>query len=217
MKRMKNPFNADAGCASSYFFNSILRPMRPMRAAVLAAMALAASGAVQAQTPFLSELRAFAFGFCPKGWTLANGSTLAINTNQAAFALMGNIYGGNGTTTFNLPDLRGRMPLGQGTGPQGNTYAPGQWGGQESTTITAAQMPTHTHALTATAAPATHATPTAGAMLAQTQNAGLYTTVAADTTLDMRSPGNGQAVYTRDPSLAITWCVAMSGVFPSAN
>ena len=207
---MKNPLNTHAVRANSYFFNSI---SCYLRTTLLAAMALAASGGVQAQTPYFSEMRAFAFGYCPKGWALADGGTLAINQNQALYALMGVAYGGNGQTTLQLPDLRGRTPLGQGNG-----YAHGQRGGLESTTITPAQMPTHTHALIATTAPATHATPTAGAMLAQTQNAGLYTAAAADTTLTMLgSTGGGQPVSTRDPHLAITWCVALSGVFPSAN
>lgn len=212
---MKNPLNTHAICASSYFFNST---QRRVCAAVLAAMALAASGGVQAQTPYITEIRAFAFGFCPKFWAPAAGGTLAINTNQAMFSVMGTTYGGNGQTTFQLPDLRGRTPLGQGgNDPQGVGYAPGRRGGLEHTTITTAQMPTHSHALVATTAPATHATPTTGAMLAQTQNAGLYTAAAADTTLTMVSPGGGQPVGTRDPHLAITWCVAMSGVYPSAN
>lgn len=207
---MKNPLNTHAARANSYFFNSI---SCYLRTTLLAAIALAASGGVQAQTPYFSEMRAFAFGYCPKGWALADGGTLAINQNQALYALMGVAYGGNGQTTLQLPDLRGRTPLGQGNG-----YAHGQRGGLESTTITPAQMPTHTHALIATTAPATHATPTAGAMLAQTQNAGLYTAAAADTTLTMLgSTGGGQPVSTRDPHLAITWCVALSGVFPSAN
>lgn len=207
---MKNPLNTHAVRANSYFFNSI---SCYIRTTLLAAMALAASGGVQAQTPYFSEMRAFAFGYCPKGWALADGATLPIAQNQALYALMGVAYGGNGQTTLQLPDLRGRTPLGQGNG-----YAHGQRGGLESTTITPAQMPTHTHALIATTAPATHATPTAGAMLAQTQNAGLYTAAAADTTLTMLgSTGGGQPVSTRDPHLAITWCVALSGVFPSAN
>ena len=207
---MKNPLNTHAVRANSYFFNSI---SCYIRTTLLAAMALAASGGVQAQTPYFSEMRAFAFGYCPKGWALADGATLPIAQNQALYALMGVAYGGNGQTTLQLPDLRGRTPLGQGNG-----YAHGQRGGLESTTITPAQMPTHTHALIATTAPATHATPTAGAMLAQTQNAGLYTAAAADTTLTMLgSTGGGQPVSTRDPHLAITWCVALSGVLPSAN
>lgn len=185
-----------------------------LRSSFLAGLVLtAASTGVQAQTPFISEMRAFAFGYCPKGWALADGATLPITQNQALYALMDVAYGGNGQTDFKLPDLRGRTPLGQS-----DSYARGQRGGQESTTITPAQMPTHTHALIATTAPATHATPTAGAMLAQTQNAGLYTAGPADTTLTMLgSTGEGQPVSTRDPLLAITWCVALSGVFPSAN
>lgn len=209
---MKNPLNTHAVRANSYFFNSI---SCYLRTTLLAAMALAASGGVQAQTPYpyLSEMRAFAFGYCPKGWALADGATLPIAQNHAMFAMMGTTYGGNGQTTFQLPDLRGRTPLGQGNG-----YAHGQRGGQEFTTITTTQMPAHTHALIATTAPATHATPTAGAMLAQVQNAGLYTAAAADTTLTMLgSTGGGQPVSTRDPHLAITWCVALSGDFPSAN
>ena len=206
---MKNPLNTHAARANSYFFNSI---SCYIRTTLLAAMALAASGGVQAQTPYLSEMRAFAFGYCPKGWALADGATLPITQNQALYALMGVAYGGNGQTTLQLPDLRGRTPLGQG-----HTYARGQAGGQVSTTITAAQMPMHAHALIATAAPATHATPTAGAMLAQTQNAGLYAAATADTTLTMAATGNYHPVGTRDPSLAITWCVALIGVFPSSN
>ena len=207
---MKNALNTHAVRANSYFFNSI---SCYLRTTLLAAMALAASGGVQAQTPYLSEMRAFAFGYCPKGWALADGATLPIAQNQALYALMDVAYGGNGQTTLQLPDLRGRTPLGQS-----DSYARGQRGGQESTTITTAQMPAHTHALIATTAPATHATPTAGAMLAQVQNAGLYTAAAADTTLTMLgSTGGGQPVSTRDPHLAITWCVALSGFFPSAN
>ena len=207
---MKNQLNTHADRANSYFFNSI---SCYIRTTLLAAMALAASGGVQAQTPYFSEMRAFAFGYCPKGWALADGATLPIAQNQALYALMGVAYGGNGQTDFKLPDLRGRTPLGQS-----DSYARGQRGGQESTTITPTQMPTHTHTLIATTAPATHATPTAGAMLAQVQNAGLYTAAAADTTLTMLgSTGGGQPVSTRDPHLAITWCVALNGVFPSAN
>ena len=211
---MKNPPNTHADCASSYFFNSA---PRRMRVAVLAAMALAASGGVQAQAPYISEMRAFAFGFCPRDWAPANGGTLPISQNQGIFLLIDTTYGDDGQTTFKLPDLRGRTPLGQGTVPQGNSYAPGQQGGQEFTTIHTAQMPTHTHAFIATAAPATRATPTEGAMLAQAQNAGLYAAATPNTTLTMYSPGGGQPVGTRDPTLAITWCVALDGGFPSAD
>ena len=162
---------------------------------------------------YVGEIRMFAGDYAPQGWLPCDGRPLDISGNEALFSLLDTTYGGDGVNNFKLPDLRGRTPLGQS-----DSYARGQRGGQESTTITPAQMPTHTHTLIATTAPATHATPTAGAMLAQVQNAGLYTAAAADTTLTMLgSTGGGQPVSTRDPHLAITWCVALSGFFPSAN
>lgn len=212
---MKNLQSARTYCANRYFFNSV---SRRARAAALAAMALAACGGAQAQQPFISEMRAFAFGYCPRGWAPADGRLLAVNTNQALFTLTGTTYGGDGRTNFALPDLRGRTPLGQGVSPQGESYWRGQQGGQESTTLTTTQMPAHTHELIATTAPATHATPTAGARLAQAQNAGLYgDAAAADTTLPTAPAGGYQPFATRDPYLAITWCVSTAGVFPSSN
>ena len=210
---MKNPSSAHAVCASSSFFNSV---SHRARAAALAALALAACGGAQAQQPYLGELRAFAFNYCPKNWTAANGPTLPIPQNSELFALTGTTYGGNGTSNFMLPDLGGRKALGSGTDLQGNSYARGQTGGQDAVTLTTAQMPAHTHGHVATTAPATHATPTAGALLAQAQNAGLYST-NANTALATAATGSGLPVSTRDPYLAITWCVATSGVFPSAN
>ena len=212
MKSMKYATNLHSGCANSYVFKSI---PRRLRAAALAAAALAASAGAQAQ-PFLSEMRAFAFNYCPKNWAMASGQLPAINTNTALFALMGTTYGGNGTTNFQLPDLRGRTPLGSSLDQTSYTW--GQRDGQETVTLITAQMPAHQHGQIATTAPATHATPTANALLAQAQNAGLYVdAAAANTTLTTATAGGGQAIATRDPYLAITWCVAMNGVFPSSN
>ena len=185
-----------------------------LRSSFLAGLVLtAASTGVQAQTPFISEMRAFAFGFCPVGWVPANGAEMQISENEALFSLLGTTYGGNGQSTFGLPDLRGRMPVGRGVG-----YSLGQRGGAEATTITISQMPAHTHTLIATTAPATHTTPTAGALLAQTQNGGLYTTASAtEVEMTTLSSGGSQPVDIRDPSLAITWCVSEYGVYPPAN
>lgn len=212
---MKNSFKQHTACLSSSFINSKLRCAR---AAVLAGLVLtAASTGVQAQTPFISEMRAFAFGFCPVGWVPANGAEMQISENEALFSLLGTTYGGNGQSTFGLPDLRGRMPVGQGVA-QGVGYLLGQRGGAEATTITISQMPAHTHTLIATTAPATHTTPTAGALLAQTQNGGLYTTASAtEVEMTTLSSGSSQPVDIRDPSLAITWCVSEYGVYPPAN
>src|SRR4026209_2289624 len=89
--------------------------------------------------PFLSEIRIFSFNFAPKGWALCNGQSLPINQNQALFSLLGTIYGGNGQTTFALPDLRGNVPLHFGTHPQGEK------GGEQAHTLTQSEMPQHTH------------------------------------------------------------------------
>ena len=212
---MKTWLRAHAACASRSLFNGV---SSHLRVATLAATALVACSGAQAQIPYLSELRAFAFGYCPKYWAPANGALMAIQTNQALFALTGTTYGGDGRNTFALPDLRGRTPVGWGYDTLGNNYQRGQSGGGETTFITTTQMPAHTHQPIATTDPATHATPAAYAQLAQTQNAGLYVdSAAANTTLDTAPAGAGQAMSTRDPYLAITWCVATQGAFPSAN
>ncbi|GAD24728.1 microcystin-dependent protein [Acidovorax sp. MR-S7] len=178
----------------------------------MAGAALAACGGAQAQEPFVSEMRAFAFNYCPKNWVPAAGQTLAIAPNQALYALMGINYGGNGTTNVQLPDMRGRAPLGQNP-----THPRGQQGGQETTTLIAAQMPPHAHTLTATTVPASRSAPAAGDLLAQAQNAGLYVEGPANTALAMAPSGSNQEVPTRDPYLAVTWCVALQGSFPPSN
>lgn len=202
---------------AAHTFRSVLRSVsHPLRVAALAVAALVAAGSAQAGAPYISELRAFAFGYCPKGWVSANGNSEPINTYSALFSLVGTAYGGD-SQNFSLPDLRGRTPLGSGTDTQSTTYLRGQVGGQAAVSLTTSQMPEHTHAQVATTAAATHATPTANALLAQTQNAGLYVDSAAqDTTLVTAAAGNNVPVPTRDPHLAITWCVAVEGLYPSS-
>jgi microcystin-dependent protein len=95
--------------------------------------------------PYLGEIRMVGFTFAPAGWALCNGSLIAINQNQALFALLGTTYGGNGVNTFALPDLQGRSPVGTGNGPGLSPIVAGQLGGAEAVALTIAQMPTHTH------------------------------------------------------------------------
>src|SRR5260370_22146220 len=100
--------------------------------------------------PYLSMIEAFVFDFAPRGWALCAGQTLSIAQNQALFALLGTTYGGNGTTTFNLPDLRSRLSLSFGQGPSLSSYSLGAVGGQEAHQLVAGEVPTHTHPLNAT-------------------------------------------------------------------
>src|ERR1700722_15526118 len=104
-------------------------------------------------TPYLSEIRIMAFNFAPKGWAMCNGQTLPINQNQAIFALLGTTYGGNGQTTFQLPNLQGRVPVHQGSGG-GNNVVLGQSAGETAHTLTVQEMPSHSHSLNADAATA---------------------------------------------------------------
>ena len=169
--------------------------------------------------PFIGELMLVPYSFCPQGWAEADGRLLAISSNSALFSLLGTQYGGNGTTDFALPDLRGRVPLGVGTGPGLTTVTTGQTGGTESVTLTTSSLPQHSHALGASTAAATHAAPADTRVLAQTQNAGSYVSGPATQALGATSigaTGGGQPFAVRNPYLGMRWCIALSGIYPSS-
>src|ERR1041385_4367772 len=110
--------------------------------------------------PYVGEIRIFAGTCAPAGWMFCDGATLAISENETLFQLIGTTYGGDGQETFNLPDLRGRVPIHQGTDPNsGSNYIIGETGGVESVTLTTQQIPAHTHSLTATTTPGTQLNP----------------------------------------------------------
>lgn len=182
--------------------------------------------------PFLGQISMFGFGFPPKHWALCNGQTLSVQQNTALFSLLGTYYGGNGKTTFNLPDLRGRTPLGVGSYPGFGNFTPGQIGGAEGVVLNGNEMPAHTHTLNVVATPPdlTKNTITCtGATLSQTtgtkQGGGSFTLnlYAADpnpgATLAGPSIGNtgGQPHPNLMPSLVISFCIALGGIFPSRN
>lgn len=169
--------------------------------------------------PFLSEIRMMSFNFPPKGWAFCNGQLLPINQNQALFSLLGTAYGGDGRTNFALPDLRGRVPMhvGQEIGGVGGT------GGQETVTLTQAQLPAHAHALQATTALATSGSP-AGALPGKKGRLGrdLYAIPDAQKLVALNanavtSRGGSQPHQNMQPYLTINFAIALQGIFPSPN
>ena len=163
--------------------------------------------------PFLGELKIVSFNFPPKGWALCNGQFLPINQNQALFSLLGTMYGGNGQTTFALPDLRGRMPIHVGGGFDNQ----GQTGGETAHTLTMNEMPQHIHFLNA--ATADGDTPVAtGNMLAAFNNG--YAGASNLTTLlpaSISNVGGSQAHENMSPYLVLNYIIALQGIFPSRN
>jgi microcystin-dependent protein len=184
---------------------------------------------------FLGMIAIFGFNFNPRGWQLCAGQLLAISQNTALFSLLGTNYGGNGQTTFGLPDLRGRTAVGMGSGPGLSNYTLGEQGGSESNTIQVTQMPAHTHTATATSASTLFAEATAanagnpaGKMLASGQD--IYATenpannrsmssqaVTTSTTVQVAIAGGSQPVPNIQPFLAVNYCIAIQGIFPSRN
>lgn len=162
--------------------------------------------------PFLSEIRIFSFNFAPKGWALCNGQLLPINQNQALFSLLGTTYGGNGQTTFALPDLRGRVPQHLGDG-----FTLGQRSGEEHHTVTISELPTHQHLLQGTTVNGTTPVP-GGNVLAAAAN--LYAAPTALTALDpsgVTPVGGSQPHDNMQPYLVLNFCIALQGIFPARD
>ncbi len=191
----------------------ILRPL--LMALALGAAPLAAHASSE---PFVGELMLTGFNFCPQGWQPANGQILAINTNTALFSLLGTQFGGNGQTTFALPDLRGRAPIGAGQGPGLSDRVIGEQGGEETVTLTQLQMPIHGHAAGASTLAGNSVTPT-NALPAKKFRTQLYRTgSSADTALAPDAigfAGGSQPHSNLPPFTAMTWCIATQGIFPS--
>jgi microcystin-dependent protein len=161
---------------------------------------------------FMAELRLFSFNYAPKGWALCNGQLMPINQNQALFSLLGTTFGGNGQTTFGLPDLRGRLPMHVGSG-----HTLGESAGEEVHTVTMSEMPTHIHALNAAEVNADNINPT-GNMFGKF-NAGYAppANLVAITPGTVGNAGGSQAHENRCPYLVVNYGICLVGVFPSRN
>jgi microcystin-dependent protein len=167
--------------------------------------------------PFLAEVRIVGFNFAPRGWAFCDGQILPINQNQSLYSLLGTTYGGDGRTTFALPDLRGRTPIHVGSS-NGTHHQLGSKSGEETHTLSAAEMPQHTHAFQGSTSDGTVAAPVSN-VLAKSPNpfyheAGNLKPMHAGT---ITNTGGGQAHDNMQPYLALNFCIALQGLFPSRN
>lgn len=174
-------------------------------------------------TPFVGEIRMFGFGRTPNGWQACDGSLLSIAEYEVLFVLIGTTYGGDGQTTFAVPDLRGRIPVHQGQGPGLSSYVTGQMAGTESVVVLAQQMPAHTHTAFATTAAATIGTPGNGVLPGAVSNQTMYITDTTGATPFSQAPqstslaGGSQPHENCMPTLTVQYCIAWAGIFPTQN
>jgi microcystin-dependent protein len=195
------------------------------RSIALATLALAAAafvpGLARAQDPFLGEIRCFGFNFAPRGWALLDGQLLPINQNQALFALLGTQYGGDGRTTFALPDMRGRSLVHFGQGPGLSQISQGERAGAETQTLSIAQLPPHTHQVAPLGSQndATAVSPQdkVAASKARTTLYAEPSNLVAMAATTSSAAGAGQPLATRSPYVAVNCSMALQGIFPSRN
>ena len=169
--------------------------------------------------PFVAEIRMFAGNFAPKGWALCDGQLLPISQNTALFSLLGTFYGGDGKSTFALPDMQGSVPLGQGQSTTGTEYFLGQQGGEQTVTILQSEIPVHTHTLNAhTPDQADLLTPTANSSLAKANPGNAYNSSTSGLTnmsFQALTPAGGSLPHNNMmPFLTVIFIIAMQGVFP---
>lgn len=173
---------------------------------------------------FIGEIRIFAGNYAPQNWAFCNGQTMNIPQNQALFSLLGTVYGGDGVSTFALPNLQGRLAVSQGAGPGLSSYTLGQTAGTYAVTLSEAQIPAHNHNLQASSAPAATTSP-ANAYFATvpepfdlyvTNNAAGVQTRAMDGKM-LQNAGMSQPHANTMPSIGVTYIVALLGMFPSFN
>ncbi|MEM7391912.1 MAG: tail fiber protein [Verrucomicrobiota bacterium] len=170
--------------------------------------------------PYVGEIRMFAGTFAPRGWADADGQLLPVSSNNALFSLYGTIYGGDGRTTFGLPDMRGRLPLHEGNGPGLSDRRLGSKGGSETVTVTLAQLPSHNHQVRCIDSPAGSAVPT-DHYWAQSQQTSYFQTAGTRESMggqpNTTNTGGGQSHTNLMPTITIRFIVSLLGVYPSRS
>lgn len=163
-------------------------------------------------TPYLGEIRVVTFNFAPRGWALCNGQLLPINTNQALFSILGTTYGGNGTTTFALPNLQGRTPV-----KFGNGFNLGEKGGEVSHTLIYQEMPAHTHQAVGSGMAADKSSPQGGLWAVTAANAYSATANVTLHPASVSNAGGSQPHSNLSPYLVLNFIIALTGIFPTRN
>ena len=166
--------------------------------------------------PFLAEIRIVGFNFAPRGWAFCDGQILPINQNQSLYSLLGTTYGGDGRTSFALPDLRARVPIHSGSS-DGVNHLLGTKGGQETNTLTVNEMPQHTHTVQASSDVSTSQDPTNALLAKSGQIYHGLTNLVDMVSGTMTNAGGGQTHENMQPFLALNFCIALRGLFPSRN
>lgn len=170
--------------------------------------------------PFVGEIRMFAGNFAPRAWAFCDGQLLAVSQNDALFSLLGTIYGGDGRTTFGLPDMRGRIPVHAGTGPGLSPYRIGQKAGTENITLTVSQIPPHNHTWNCTETIGTLAPPS-GNGYAQTPTSSVFNAAASpDSKFSgsmIQNKGGSGSHTNMMPFLCVNFIIALYGIYPSRN
>ena len=173
--------------------------------------------------PFVGEIRLLPYTFAPLGWQDCDGSLLPISAYQALFTLVGTTYGGDGQRTFAVPDLRGRLPIHVGAGLGLSNYSLGQTGGTESVALTPAQLPAHTHTAMVTNAPASTGTPSGNLELGSISGDAMYTSDVSGLSpypaaaAMIGATGGNQPHDNTMPTLAVRFCIALNGIWPSQS
>jgi microcystin-dependent protein len=166
---------------------------------------------------FVAEVRIFPFNFPPTGWAFCDGQLMPISQNTALFSLLGTTYGGDGKSTFALPNVQGNAVMHPGQGPGLSLHDLGETGGEPNVSLLTSEIPAHTHQLRASSSPANQPGPDAGASLARVQGAQPYLNVAPNSQAspNMITPaGGGQPHNNMQPYLTLNFCIALQGVFP---